>query len=106
MSHISAVYTCSSKAIHELGKNEEGQIDLVNTDLSHTNAKSLGIVAKFKTSSLYSNVSVSNKIDTGNNSNISPFHIFKILFPKSTNKTERQLRMCKLKLLHKKRKKL
>ena len=48
----------------------------------------------------YGSINVSYKLDTYSNSNQLPFDIFKILFPKSANKTGRQLKTCKLKLMH------
>ena len=79
------------KAVHavELELDEytiEGrQIDIVNIDFINSNAKSLGIIAKLK-DSYQNSTNISYKIDMGSNSNILPFHIYKIIFPRSTKK--------------------
>ena len=86
MNHISAVCRNSRQAVHKLEEFGDNQINMVNTDIIHSNAKCSGTIAKLKTSSFHNSINVSYKIDTGNNSNMLPFHIFEILFPKSANK--------------------
>ena len=100
MNHVSAVCRGPRQAVHKLEEHEDGQINTVNTDHIIFNAKRSSIATKLKTSSFYSSINVSYKLDTGSNSNRLPFHIFKILFPKLGNKTGRKLKMCKLKLMH------
>ena len=63
---------------------------MVNTDHIICNVKS--IETKLKTSSFHSSIHISYKLDTGSNSNRLPFCIFQILFPKSVNKTGRQIK--------------
>ena len=64
------------KAVHEVEQEldkyteENGKVDIVNIDFINSNAKSLGIIAKFKTSSYQNSNNISYKIHTGNNSNI------------------------------------
>ena len=65
---------------------EDGQIDTVKTDFINCNANSWIILAKLKTSSYQNSVNISYKIHTGSKSNILPFCIYKILFPRSTKK--------------------
>ena len=76
MNYISAVCRCSRQAVHKLEEFKDSQIDTVNTDLIHSNAKGLGIITIFKTSSFLNSINISNKIDTGSNSNMLPFHIY------------------------------
>ena len=86
MNHISAVYRSSRQIVHKVEEFGDSQIDMVNTDIIHSNAKSSGIIVKLKTSIFHNSINISYKIDTGSNSNMLPFCIFKILFPKSANK--------------------
>ena len=46
------------------------------------------------------------KLDKGSNSNRLPCCIFKITFPKSANKGRRQLKTCKLKIMHNEKQKI
>ena len=65
---------------------EENQIDMVNIDFINSNAKSPGIIEKLKTSRYQNIVNILYKIDIGCNSNNLPFHLFKIIFSRSTKK--------------------
>ena len=65
MNHISAVCRRSRQAVHKLEEFEDSQIDMVNTNLIHSNAESLGIITKLKNGSFYNSINVSYKIDTG-----------------------------------------
>ena len=100
MNHISAFCRSTRQAVHKLEEFGNNQINIVNTE----------------TSSFHNSINVLYKIDTDSNSNMLPFHIFKILFPKSANKllsqtknknaknaykTGRQLGTCCLTLMHK-----
>ena len=83
MNYMSVVCSSSRQVVHKLEEFEDSLIDTVINDLIHSNAKSSGIRAKLKTSSFHKVIKISYKIDTGSNSSMLPFHIFKILFPKS-----------------------
>ena len=83
MNHISAVCRSSRQAVHKFEEFEDGQINTVNTDIIHYNAKSSGTVAKLKASSFHNSIIFSYKIDPGSNRNMLPFTIFEILFLKS-----------------------
>ena len=74
------------KQYTKLEEFEDSQINMVNTDNIYSNAQSSGFIAKLKTSSFHNSINVSYKIDTGSNSNMLQFCIFKILLPKSANK--------------------
>ena len=70
-------------------KQETGQyiankssIDSVNINAIHFNNNCSVITAKLQTSAGINNVIVPYKVDTGNNGNIMPFHMFKELFPR------------------------
>ena len=90
MNHFRAV--CRSvrhKAVLEVEQEldkytEDGQIDMVNINIINSNAKIQGIIAKLKTSSYQNSANISFKTDIGSNSNNLPFHIYKIIFPRST----------------------
>ena len=73
----------SKKELDEY-REDDGQIDMVGIDFINSNAKSQGIKAKLKPSSYKISVNISCKIDTGSNSKILQFHIYKCLFPRST----------------------
>ena len=59
---------------------EENIINLVNINSIHFNKNCLVITAKFKTSAGINNVLVPYKVDTGNDGNIMPLHIYKNYF--------------------------
>ena len=93
MEHFRAV--CRStrhRAVHkseqELDKyiEENGQIDMVKINFINSQAKSPGIIANFKTSSYQNSAKISHKVDRDRDSNILPFCLYKILFPRSTKK--------------------
>ena len=86
MYNISAVCINSRQSVDKVEELGDSQIDMVNTDIIHSNAKSSGIIAKLKTSNIHNGINVLYKIDKGSNSNLLPFCIFKIVFPKSANK--------------------
>ena len=86
MNCISAVFRRSRQAVHKLEVFVDIQINMVNTDVVHSNAKSSGIITKLKTISFHNSLNILYKTDTDSNSSVLPFHIFKLLFPKSANK--------------------
>ena len=96
MNHFRAVCrTTRHRAVHKLKQDEvqldkyteeDGQIDMLNINFIKSNTKSPGLIAKLKTSSYQNIVKISYKVDIGSNSNILPFHIYKILFPRMTKK--------------------
>ena len=90
MNHISAVCRGPRQEVHKLEDHGNGQINMVNTDHIICNVKRSSIATRLKTSCFYSSINVLYKLDTGSNSNRLPFHIFKIILPKSANKTGRQ----------------
>ena len=100
VNHISAVCRDPRQAVHNIEEHEDEQTNKVNTDHIICNAKRSSIATELKTSSLYSSINILYELDTGSNSNRLPFCIFKIIFPKSANKGERQLKTCKLKMIH------
>ena len=52
-------------------------------------------IAKSKISSYQNSENISCKIDMGSNSNILPFHIYKIIFPRSTKSLCQELKVNK-----------
>ena len=105
MNHYRAVCrSARNKTVHgkeqEMDEYTEGdsQIDMVNIDFINSNVQSLGITAKLKTSSYQNSVNISYKTDTGRNSNILPFYIYKILSSKSTKSYYHELKVKTLKL--------
>ena len=62
---------------------EDQQIDMVNIKFLNHNHNSPGIVAKLKTGSHQNSAKISLKIDTGRNSNVLPYCVYKILLPTS-----------------------
>ena len=87
LNHISAVCRGPRQAGHKLEEHEDGQSNTVNTDHIILNGKGSNIETKLKSSSFNCSINVSYELDTGSNSNRLPFYEFKILFPKSANKT-------------------
>ena len=86
MNHISAVYRGSRQAVHKLEEFGDSQINMLNTYIIYSHTKSSDIIAKLNTNNLHNRINISHKIDKGSNSNMLPFHIFKILFLKSAKK--------------------
>ena len=85
--------------MYKVEEQENRQINRVNTDHfihNYCYIKS-SIETKLNTSSFYNSIHIIYKIDTGRNNNSIPFHVFKTLFPKATNKGIRQPKTCKLK---------
>ena len=58
------------------------------------------IETKINTTSFYNSIDIRYKLDTGRSNNHIPFHLYKKLFPKATNKYIRQPKTCKLKSMH------
>ena len=84
MKHMSALCRSVRHKAVKLDKytEEDGQINMVNIDVINSNAKSPGIIAKLKTSSYQNGVNILYKIDMSSNSNILPFCIYRVLFPR------------------------
>ena len=99
MNHLNAVCRSSRHAVHKLEEFGNNQNNMVNTDNIHSNAKSSGIIANLKTCNFHNSINVTYKIDTGSNSVMLPFHIFKILFHKSANKLLSQTKNKNTKML-------
>ena len=103
---------------------QDGQINTVNNDFINSNAKCPDILATLKINSYQNGVNILYKIDIGSKSNILPFCIYKIIFPRSTkklmsgaeskitklkaynNKITRQLGTCFLTFTHKQKQKV
>ena len=76
------LYQCSLQrpktSSTETKGNEDGQINMVNTDHIIFNVRRSSMATELKTSIFYSSINVSYKLDTGSNSNRLLFHIFEI----------------------------
>ena len=75
--------------MHEIEQEvaNENHIETVTINSSRFNSKQSEIMANLKMSSGQNSTIISYKIETGNDGNVMPIHIFRILFPKMKKKT-------------------
>ena len=71
-----------------------------NHFIHHYKYVKASIDTKIITTSFYNSINIRYKLDTGRSNNSIPFHLYKKLFPKVTNKYVRQPKTFKLKLMH------
>ena len=102
VNNFSAVCRAPRRRLSRREEQSNGQTNQVKSNHVSHNYKSIKACteAEISTTSFYNSIDIRFKLDMGRNNNYMPFHIYKKLFPKVTNRYIRQPKTCKVKLMH------